>query len=203
MEQFKHTGQLLFNATFFFLFLTRTHATHTNRGVGGGISAERAHIWIDMLQFTGPRQDRGGKSIDFFANMAACWSWGHINFHHSDVVVLVVVGCHTCFASFHGNEDHPSQRRSGRWWEANLGSLKSTLHEMPSTTLCLSVSLCVHHLFCLSLSCAFCSPVSTITYPHRSNYFLVFPHQLGKISDGMNKSTGAPGVLMELASSRH
>lgn len=49
----------------FFLFLTRTHATHTNRGVGGGISAERAHIWIDMLQFTGPRQDRGGKSIDF------------------------------------------------------------------------------------------------------------------------------------------
>lgn len=65
MEQFKHTGQLLFNATFFFLFLTRTHATHTNRGVGGGISAERAHIWIDMLQFTGPTQDRGGKVLIF------------------------------------------------------------------------------------------------------------------------------------------
>lgn len=65
MEQFKHTGQLLFNATFFFLFLTRTHATHTNRGVGGWISAERAHIWIDMLQFTGPTQDRGGKVLIF------------------------------------------------------------------------------------------------------------------------------------------
>jgi len=39
-----------------FLILTCTH-TNTN----GGISVECADVWIDMLQFTGPMQDRGKK----------------------------------------------------------------------------------------------------------------------------------------------
>ncbi len=62
MEQFKHTGQLLFSATFFSsLACTRTHThTHTHTQTGR-ISVDCAHVWIDMLQLTGPKQDRGKK----------------------------------------------------------------------------------------------------------------------------------------------
>lgn len=88
-------------------------------------------------------QDRG-KKYWFFSNMAPCWSWGHIHFHHSEIVgkqrsVALV------FASLHDNKDYPSERRSGRWWEANLCSLKSFMKCHPGFTLCLSVcpSLCL------------------------------------------------------------
>lgn len=36
------------------------------------------------------------------------------------------------------------------WWGANLGSLKSTLHEMPFTLHSLSLPVSAHHLCCLS-----------------------------------------------------
>lgn len=67
----------------FHIFLFPRLHTHAQHTPVWRISADSAHVWIDMLQLTGPLQDRG-RNYWFFANIVACWSWGHIHFHHSN-----------------------------------------------------------------------------------------------------------------------
>lgn len=141
MEQFKHDGQLLFNATFF-SSLTCTHI-HTQLTQTGRISVDCAHIWIDMLQLTGPMQDRE-KKYWFFANMAACWSRGHIHFHHSDtrgkkqrsVTLVLPVSMTTRIIQVRGGQAADGRRICAHWnhsWNA--------LH--PSLSVCLSLCLSI------------------------------------------------------------
>ena len=86
--------------------------------------------------------------------------------------------CHTCFASRHDNKDHPSQRRSGRWWEANMCSLKSfTKCPPPSASPRARPSplLAVHSLLVHRHQRFF-----YLREPFSAAVWFKFPHQRGK-----------------------
>lgn len=140
MEQFKHTGQLLFEATFFSsLACTKTRTTHT-----WGICVDCAHVWIDMLRLTGPKQDRGEKYW-FFANMAACWSLGHIHFipqiqgrkKQKSVTLVLPVSMTTRIIQVTGG-----QSADEKWICVHWNHSRKALY----SPCCLSLPASVHHL---------------------------------------------------------
>lgn len=135
-------------------------------------------------------QDRR-KQYWFFANTAACWSRGHVHFLRYGREKKAEE-CHTCFASLHGNKDHPSQRRSGCRREANLGSLKSTLHEMAFTP-----SLSIRLLWCLSIT----SPVSLsqAVLPPLSHHHFFYLSRNAVLSSSSNKQLQCFWLLPLLA----
>ena len=175
MEQFKQARQLLFNATFFSpLAHTHTH-THTHTQ-GGLVLTARTYglICYSLLD----RCKTEGKSIDFvpiwlrvdpgatFIFITHIWEGGEAE------------KCHTCFASRHDNKDHPSQRRSGRWWEANMCSLKSfTKCPPPSASPRARPSplLAVHSLLVHRHQRFF-----YLREPFSAAVWFKFPHQRGK-----------------------
>lgn len=81
MEQFKHIGRLLFRGSVFH-FADMHRSARSTQQYGGLVWSARTCglICYSLLD----RCKTEGKCIDFFANMVACWSWGHINFHPSE-----------------------------------------------------------------------------------------------------------------------
>lgn len=92
----------------------------------GDYAEMRVHVWIDMLQPTGPIRC-GEKSIDFLPIRELKATFVSIPRNPPKKQE-----CHACFASRHGNWDRQSQGRSVAVAEGNLGLEKSTLHELPS-----------------------------------------------------------------------
>lgn len=116
-----------------------------------------------------------GKSIDFLP------IWLRVDPGATFIFITQIRGgvggggaekCHTCFASLHDNKDHPSQRRSGRWREANLCSLRSFMKCPPLTV---SLSLSVHHL---CYQCSFSSSTGNLTYFTFTTIFCFGPVQI-------------------------
>lgn len=137
------------------MFLSLTF-THTQRPPTGRISVECVHIWIDMLQLTGPVRDRGNKYW-FFANMAACWSRGHIHFHHSDTRRKSRVSPMFCPSPQQQEWSKSEEVRSPVRGERGFSEINITCDALhPSLSLCFSLSLC--HL---CSQCAFSSSART------------------------------------------
>lgn len=177
--------------------------THTLLPPTGRISVECVHIWIDMLQLTGPVQDRG-RNYWFFANMAACWSWGHIHFHHSDAGRESREVSHLfCQSPWQQGSSKSEEVKSLVRGECGFTKINITWNALhPSLSVCLSR--------CLSITSAhtvlsLLPQAPSLLLPLLQFFIVVrfsVPHQLGKpFILPLNRGTELPTALMELPSS--